>query len=346
MTPLRLAWWAPWFASGFLAFGQTPHPEIMLTNQALHVRLAPPDATAGFYRGTRFDWSGVVTSLRFAGHEFYTRWFDRRDEQVADFVYAGDDIVAGPCTAVTGPVEEFLLLADDLAFDRVPPGGNFVKIGVGRLRRPDDRPYDPYRLYPIADGGRWTVTPSPAAVVFRHELGGPADDCAYDYHKTLKLDGDGPRFALVHSLRNTGRKPIRTSVYNHNFLFLDRQPPGPGVTLTFPFPVTPRDPTAESLARWEGKQVTFRRTLTGRDRVYLDLRGFGKTASDYDILIEHRDAGAAVRITSDRPLSRLAVWAIRAPLAVEPFIDLDIAPGETATWRIDYAYRRLSAASP
>ena len=343
MTPPRLAWWMPWFATGFLALGQSPHPELLLTNRALQVRVALPDAVAGFYRGTRFDWAGVVTSLRAQGHEFYAPWFDRRDEKVGDFIYAGDEIVAGPCTAVTGPVEEFLLLADDLAFDRVPSDGSFVKIGVGRLRRPDDRPYDPYRLYPVQDGGRWTVTRGPGAVTFRQELGDGSEDCAYDYRKTLQLGGDGPRLALIHSLRNTGRKAMRTSVYNHNFLFVDRRPPGPGVTLTFPFAVAPRGPVPESLARWEGRRVTFTRTLTGRDRVYLDLQGFGNEATDYDILIEQREAGAAVRITADRPLSRLAMWAIRAPLAVEPFIDLMIKPGETATWRIDYEYRSLAA---
>ena len=32
---------------------------------------------------------------------------------------------------------------------------------------------------------------------------------------------------LEHRLKNTGRKPIATSVYNHNFFTLDRQPTGP-----------------------------------------------------------------------------------------------------------------------
>jgi hypothetical protein len=48
--------------------------------------------------------------------------------------------------------------------------------------------------------------------------------------------------------------------------------------------------------------------------------------------------GAGVRITGDRPLSRMALWAIRAPLSMEPFIDMEIAPGAEFTWRIRYEY--------
>ena len=40
---------------------------------------------------------------------------------------------------------------------------------------------------------------------------------------------------LEHSLRNTGAKPIETSVYEHNFYVIDGQPAGPDFTVKFPF---------------------------------------------------------------------------------------------------------------
>lgn len=131
-------------------------PEAEITNGQIRVRLYLPDAHQGFYRGTRFDWSGVIGSLQFAGHEFYPPWFQRTDPNVHDFTYDGADIVAGPCTAITGPAEEFVADGKALGFDEARAGLTFIKIGVGVLRRPDDRAYDPYRLYPIADGGRRT----------------------------------------------------------------------------------------------------------------------------------------------------------------------------------------------
>ena len=50
-----------------------------------------------------------------------------------------------------------------LGFDQAKAGGTFLKIGVGVLRKPDDQDYSPYRLYPIQDGGQWTITRKPSA---------------------------------------------------------------------------------------------------------------------------------------------------------------------------------------
>lgn len=316
-------------------------PEVELANSQLRVKLYLPDANQGYYRGTRFDWSGVVGSLQFAGHEFYPPWFQRTDPDVHDFVYAGADIVAGPCTAITGPSEEFVANGKALGFDEASPGGTFIKIGVGVLRRPDDRPYDPYRLYPIADGGRWTVTREGHAVGFRQELFDPSTGTGYDYRKTVSLIGDQARMVIAHALRNTGNRAIETSVYNHNFLYLDRQAPGPGLVLTTPFPMTADPPLDPALAEIRGNQFLFKKTLTGEESVYTGLSGFGSTAEDYDFRVESRDSGAGVRITADRPLARAALWAIRAPHSIEPFIAFRVEPGAEFTWRLQYDYYTL-----
>src|ERR1700684_1936951 len=42
-----------------------PHAEI--ANSVMRVKLYLPDATSGFYRGTRFDWAGVVANTQYGG---------------------------------------------------------------------------------------------------------------------------------------------------------------------------------------------------------------------------------------------------------------------------------------
>ncbi|MCL5744448.1 MAG: hypothetical protein M1541_11075 [Acidobacteria bacterium] len=85
-------------AAGVWVSAASP-PEAEITNGVIRVRLYLPDAKTGFYRGTRFDWSGVIGDLEYAGHSYYPQWFQRSDPSVHDFIYDGDDIVAGPCTA-------------------------------------------------------------------------------------------------------------------------------------------------------------------------------------------------------------------------------------------------------
>jgi hypothetical protein len=309
-------------------------PEAEITNAPLRVRLYLPDARTGFYRGTRFDWSGVIGSLQYSGHEYYAPWFQQTDPHVHDFTYRGEEIVAGPCTAITGPAEEFV---KPLGFDEVAPGGTFIKIGVGVLRKPDTNQYDPFRLYEIV-GGEWTVNRHADAVEFRQEVTDRSTGYRYDYHKTVFIDKVRPRMVLEHRLRNMGARPIKTSVYNHNFLYLDRQPPGPDFSITVPFPLQSAEANSEQPAVIRNNQIVFAKPLMGTNRVYLGLTGFGATAKDYEIRVENRKVGAGVRITADRSLSRLALWAIRAPLSIEPFIDLSIDPGAEVSWRITYDF--------
>jgi hypothetical protein len=205
-------------AAGDAASAGQP-PEARTASGPVRARVYLPDATRGFYRGTRFDWSGVIGSLEYAGHDFYPAWFQRSDPNVHDFIYDGAAIVAGPCTAATGPVEEFVADGQGLGFDQARPGGTFLKIGVGVLRRPDDKACDPYRLYPIVDAGKRTVDARADSVAFQQELADPNTGFGYEYRKTVAVAGQDRRLVLDHRLRNTGTRRIEASVYNHNFLY-------------------------------------------------------------------------------------------------------------------------------
>src|SRR5450631_1277196 len=166
-----------------LAQADPAPPKWEISNNLMRVKLYLPDATSGFYRGTRFDWSGVVADLQYAGHSYYGPWFTQTDPTVSDFVYRGADIVAGPCSAITGPVEEFTVLG----YDETKPGGTFLKIGVGLLRKPDEAHYSAYRLYEIVNGGTWSVKKSKEAVEFTQELHDASSGYGYVYHKKISL---------------------------------------------------------------------------------------------------------------------------------------------------------------
>lgn len=53
----------------------------------------------------------------------------------------------------------------------------------------------------------------------------------YEYHKTIKLTKGKSELVLMHTLKNTGKKTIETTVYNHNFLVIDKQLTGPGIVV-------------------------------------------------------------------------------------------------------------------
>jgi hypothetical protein len=218
LTPLRAA--------------EAPTAEI--GNGPLQVKMYLPETQGGFYRGTRFDWSGVISSLQFKGHDYYGPWFDKTDPSVHDFIYDGPHIVAGPCSATMGPVDEF----NPLGWDDAKPSGTFIKIGIGALRKPNDgAAYDHYYLYEIADPGKWKIAKKKNSVEFTQTLSDKSSGYGYVYRKTVQLAEGKPEMVLQHSIKNTGSRALRTSVYNHNFLVLDGKATGPGVTISVPFQI-------------------------------------------------------------------------------------------------------------
>jgi hypothetical protein len=309
-------------------------PQAQISNGQITARIYLPDARNGYYRSTRFDWSGAVYSLRYNGHDFYGIWYDRVDPKVINWRHEGAEIVSGPCSALYGPVNEF---ATPLGWDEAKPGGTFIKIGVGVLRKAEGN-YNRYFPYEVLDPGKWSVKKAGDAVEFTQELSDPASGYAYVYRKVVRLEKGKPEMVIEQSLKNTGRLAILSSVYNHNFMVIDHQPPGPDFIFRVPFQIhTAREPKKE-LGDVRGDEVVYARPLSGQDEFVVPIEGFGDNASDNQIVIENRKVGAGVRISTDRPLVRELLWSIRTVLAVEPYIAIDVQPGAEFTWKntLDY----------
>jgi hypothetical protein len=324
--------------NGKLRTGDPPQAEI--TNGQIRVKLYLPDARNGYYRATRFDWSGVIASLEYKGHNYYGPWFNRVDPKVHDFTYEGAEIVASPCTGDTGPVEEFQTNGSALGWDEAKAGGTFVKIGVGVLRK-DEGSYDSYKQYEIVDPGKWSVRKHADSIEFTQELADPSSGYSYVYRKTVRLIKGKPEMVLEHGLRNTGRRTIQSAVYNHNFLVLDKQPPGPDFSITVPFQIHSPEPPNPQLAQIRGNQIVYLKVLENQEVLETALLGFSDSPRDNEIRIENSKVGAGMRISGDRPLSFANLWSIRSVLAVEPFITMTINPGSEFTWKMSYEYYAL-----
>jgi hypothetical protein len=319
------------------ALAASAPPQEKIANSLLKVTLYLPNAANGFYRGTRFDWGGVVGDLEYQGHSYYGDWFTQTDPKVSDFVYQGSEIVAGPCSAITGPVEEFGVLG----YEEAKAGGTFLKIGVGLLRKPDEAPYTPYRLYEIVDGGKWSVKKSKDAVEFIQELHTASSVYGYVYHKKISLVTGKPEMVIEHNLRNTGTHALHTNVYDHNFLVLDKKPIDAGFTITFPFTISNGQPADKEFAEFRKNQIVFLKTLAGQEGVSTPIEGFSNSRDDYKIRIENANIHAGMTITGDQPLAKIGLWTIRSVLAVEPFVDLSVEPGTETTWKYNYEYYTL-----
>jgi hypothetical protein len=337
---VALAWATVWGLAGKGKLPAADPPQAEITNGQIRVMLYLPHARNGYYRGTRFDWSGVIAGLEYKGHNYYGPWFNRVDPKVHDYRYEGAEIIASPCSGITGPVEEFQTNRSALGWDEAKAGGTFIKIGVGVLRK-DEGSYDFVKQYEIVDPGKWSVRKHSDSIEFTQELTDPSSGYSYVYRKTVRLIKGKPEMVLEHSLKNTGHRTMHSTVYNHNFLVLDKQPPGPDFSITVPFQIQSPHPPNQELAQIRGNQFVYSKVLENQEVVFTPVLGFGDSPHDNEIRIENNRVGAGMRISGDHPLSSLNLWSIRSVLAVEPFISMTINPGGEFTWKMWYGYYTL-----
>jgi hypothetical protein len=313
------------------------YPEARISNGLLTARMYLPDADAGYYRSTRFDWSGAIYSLQHEGNEYYGVWYDRIDPAVVNWTFEGDEIVSGLASALAGPVNEF---ETPLGWDEAEPGGRFIKLGVGVLRRGEGR-YNRFVHYDVLDPGTWTVNTGASTVEFIQELEAPALGYGYVYRKVVTLVEGRPEMVIAQSLKNTGARAIHSEVYNHHFMVMNGQPPGPDFTIRFPYEPKPTRAPNAALINVEGNQLVFAKQLSGRDQAVVLFEGYGESADDTEMIIENAELGAGVRITADRPLVRNMLWSIRSVFAIEPYMAVDVEPGDEFTWSNRFEFYTL-----
>jgi len=292
-------------------------PSACLSNGCIDVQLYLPDSENGFYRGTRFEWSGVIRSLRYRGHECFGQWKDFHSPQYHD--------------CITGPAGEFQAEdTPDHDFPRVKEGDLFLRLGVGLLMKTGGGEFARFSTYPIRDASGWTITESPRRLSFQHS-GSSSTGMSYRFKKVVSVEESAPRLSLLHRIENTGRIPIVTRHYYHNFLCMDGIPPGPSLELALPVaPIV--QPSPQSPLAVSGTTVSLLRRLEANERILVQLLD---TRATYALEIRQRATGFGVSISSDQ-LSSLLLWVNDRVFCPEPYIDISVNPGEEFTWSVWY----------
>jgi len=303
-----------------MAIAQLDFPSMTINNQQLEAQIYLPDAEEGYYRSTRFDWAGVIGSLQYQGHEYFGYWVPEHNPTNPE--------------SISGPVEAFY----PIGFEE---GDTFLMIGIGMLRKLDDKPYHFTNQYEIVDGGKWEIQSADERIAMVQTL--EHDGYGYEYTKTICLADDEPKMILEHQLKNTGNKLLETTVYNHNFFIIDGETTGPNIVTTFSYDLEAEEGRGfgETVVT-KGSKLIYQTSLQRGESVFSpDLQGYGPTAEDYDIRIENVKSGAGVHITGDQPLLKMIYWASYTTACPEPYLQVSAAPGEEFTWNIAYEFYTL-----
>jgi len=310
------------------ALDSRPHREISNGIVSAKVYLPGED---GFYRGTRFDRTGVVAHATYKGHDFGEPWFSSYSPHVRDFMWKDHQVTVSTVSAAVGPAEDF----QPVGFDEAGDKGSFLKIGVGVMQRTNPT-YDFVHAYPVVNEGTRGESHTKDSVRLTHTIADKASGYGYSYVKTVRMVPGKAQMTVEHVLKNTGRKAITTTVYCHNFLTLGAG--NENVAITAPFDIKADKPFAPGTAAVEGKALKYLRAIPEGESVTSPISGFGSSASDYDFTVKNTATGFGQRIRADQPLARINFWSIRTNVSWEPYIAIDIKPGETKRWTYTYDY--------
>lgn len=295
------------------------YPSVRLSSGSLKLSVSVPDESHGYYRGTRFDRAGVFQRIEYKGVILSDKWYDLHNPYRHD--------------CLTGAVEEF----SHNGYEETVPGGLFVKPGVGLLRREDEKPYDWFHRYPVADEGKRTMESDEKSITFRQVLDGA--EYGYDYTKRIVLGENPGEFSIDHNLKNTGGRELSGVVYNHNFFTLGGRGTGPWTTIDFPFtPVGEWRCEYDSVAV-RGHGFRFSRALKPGEVVYMSnvRAASGDDAYRFRLGSVLEDGRAlTVEVSSDAAFHHAVFWGMYRVACIEPHTGYNIAPGESFSWSVRY----------
>lgn len=292
------------------------YPQTQISNDKVTMKLYLPDPEEGYYRATRFDWSGIIFSFQYKGHEYFGEWKKTHDPLVFE--------------DLTGPSESYI--APGPGYEEASPGEGFIRIGIGVLEKQDEEEYVWLKTYPILDYGEWEVKKGKDWIEFIHTLS--YRDYGYTYTKRIELKSNEPGFRIIHHLANNGSKKIETDQYNHNFFVIDGEPSGPPLVTSFPYSISTED-DLKGLMTVEDNRLIFVENLDDRS-VWMELQGYSDDPADHQFTVVNTRTGAGIRLVMDQPLHRMVFWACGTTISPENFIYISVPPGKTQSWTADY----------
>ena len=274
------------------------------------------------YRGSRFDWNGTVTSLKFRGIEFLGEEKPRFQRNPAIFG--------------RGLHNEFGIKRC-VGYDDCKVGEWFPKIGTGWLKK-DDKPYFFYTQYPLEPLKFASLANGDHEAVFSCESGN-RNGYSYRYTKRIVLSDSG--FSIGYELENTGSRQIETDEYVHNFLCVGEKRMDAGYALEFPWKLDPQHfietNNPDGILIVDGHRVE----VIGKTRKQFYLGGLSEGVSKRDGLaakwtLEHTGKGVRLSETGDFAPTGVHLWGWKRVISPEVFHSFTLVPGGTTAWKRVY----------
>ena len=264
------------------------------------------------YKGSRFDWSGKISSVKFKSLPLTTI----EDTGSKDVNFLGK-----------GLYNEFGI-ASPIGFEETPMGGWFHKIGVGLLKK-EHKDYLFHRNHLI----------KPASFDVNYENKKIIIICksenvnGYSYILKKEITVSENSLIIDYSLHNTGEKRIITDEYVHNFMAINNTLIGKDYELKFPFPLNPSlfDETVNSENKVEIglDNITFNKTPE-KQFFFSNLTGGKELQAEW--ILTNLKANVGIKEIGSFKTEKINVWGWKHVISPELFFKISVDPKKTIEW--------------
>ncbi|MGF1656455.1 MAG: hypothetical protein ACFCU3_05680 [Verrucomicrobiales bacterium] len=150
-------------------------------------------------------------------------------------------------------------------------------------------------------------------------------------------------FSIERELTNLGREVLRTEHYSHNFLRVGHRPIGSAYHLEW----DPAIPLESEKAQAKGIQLTSASLNFEQDELENGIYFFSEPGKSLDLKMRFAlsvpDAGLRLEIKPGRPVHRVAIWGGPLVICPEPFILIEVAPGQSEKWSTEYRLKDITS---
>ena len=281
-----------------------------LHNTRLRIEVVEPGTA---YIRTRFDWTGTCRQIALDGRVTYC---------------SQEAIGEKKGTEGLGLCNEFGLHTP-IGYDDANVGDYFPKIGVGFLEKINNASYDFFRDYPFEPAVTEHEQMSDDTVTFTQIAN--RDDWGWKLQKTLRVTGN--RLTIAYDLSNTGKRPLKTEEYCHNFFAINSQAVGPDYQVQLPF--QPKlDPVKGPIAV-HGNTIMLARIP---ETFFWAAQTDCSTLPDVVWKLVHAPSGHGMEVIEHFPLHAFQIWGMSHVISPELFIEIAVQPGGTQTWKRTYTF--------
>jgi len=214
--------------------------------------------------------------------------------------------------------------------------GNFVKIGVGILRK-DTPVYSWGHDYPAVElaetQAKWDDRGD--SVTFRQTLKGTGNGYAYELEETVRVRDN--QMIMEYRLANTGGKGFTTEQYIHNFLVFSDHSVGPNYEIQLPYVFQIKGDLGSAIRREPGKDaLEFWKVLPGavKFRLSAPVRYQGPNK----VTVTQSDLKQTITIETSLPTDALDLWCTERQLSPEMLVLVKLDVGQEKRWTRTYTF--------